>query len=250
MKVIIIEDEKPAVKKLERMLRETDPGIEVVSRLESVEESINWLTQNQPPELIFMDIQLEDGLCFEIFENIQVNTPVIFTTAYDEYALKAFRVNSVDYLLKPIEQDALKKAVQKFRLFHIQANQQSRIEHLLHQLQPNIKERFLIKIGGHYKSVQAGDIKCFYVAERCNFIFLGNGRSYPVDYSLDKAEKMIDPASFFRISRNFIIHYRAIRDVIIYSSGRLKIKLEDWQGMEDMLVSRERVAAFKKWMDR
>ncbi|MBN2272771.1 MAG: response regulator transcription factor [Bacteroidales bacterium] len=250
MKVIVIEDEKPAVEKLERMLRDIDPGINVIACLESVEDSINWLIKNPPPDLIFMDIQLDDGLCFEIFENAEISTPVIFTTAYDEYALKAFRVNSVDYLLKPFEHEALKRAFQKFHLLHRPNNLHQQVENLLKQFQPKTKKRLLIKVGEHYRSVQTTDIICFYIKERCNFIYLGRGKSYPVDQSLDKAEKLIDPSIFYRINRNFIVNYFAIKDIIVYSSSRLKIKLEDWPEEDDILVSRERVADFKEWMDR
>ncbi len=249
MKVLIIEDEKPASQKLMRLLEELNPDIEIIDVLKSVEQSINWFLHNPKPDLIFMDIQLEDGVCFEIFENKPIQTPIIFTTAYDKYTLKAFKVNSVDYLLKPIDSDELKNAIDKFDT-HYKQNDYVKFESIINQLQPNTKERFLIKIGEHYKSVQTSKINCFYIKERCNFIHVDNGKNYPIDYSLDKIEQLIDLKSFFRINRNFIINYSAIQDIFAYSSNRLKIVLKDWTEKEDIIVSRERVSDFKEWMDR
>lgn len=250
MKVLIIEDEQPASQKLTRLLREIDQDIAITDVLESVEDATNWLIKNPHPDLIFMDIQLEDGICFEIFENCHTETPVIFTTAYDEYALKAFKVNSVDYLLKPIVLDELKDAIDKFMMLHHQKTDFTKLESVIHQLQPIAKERFLIKIGEHYRSIPVSDIHCFYIRERCNFMLVNTGKSYPVDYSLDKIEQLVDSKMFFRINRNFIIHFSAIQDIIAYSSSRLKVLLNYWTEKEDILVSRERVADFKNWMDR
>ena len=250
MKVLIIENEHPASQKLVRMLEEVDENIEVIDILESVEGATNWLLNNPHPELIFMDIQLDDGLCFEIFENVELKTPVIFTTAFDEYPLKAFKVNSVDYLLKPIDSEELKKAIQKYKLVHKKEMDFAKLEGLLNQLQPKAKERFLIKVGEHYRSIQITDINCFFITERCNFINIGRGKNYAIDYSLDKAEKMIDPKKFFRVNRNFIINFSAINDIVAYSSNRLIIVLDDWPDNNKIIVSRERVASFKNWMDR
>jgi len=165
MKVLIIEDEQLAAKKLIRLLKEIDNTIDIVEILGSIESAANWLRSNSFPELIFMDIQLEDGLCFEIFEKIEIKIPVIFTTAYDEYTLKAFKVNSVDYLLKPIKPVELKNALDKYSRFHHRLDFAG-IEMALKQLQPKQKERFLIKVGEHYKSVEIAAIDCFYVKER------------------------------------------------------------------------------------
>lgn len=249
MKVLIIEDEKPAAHKLIRLLKEINPNIEIFDVLKSVEDSINWFLHNPKPDLIFMDIQLEDGICFEIFESNPIHTPIIFTTAYDEYTLKAFKVNSIDYLLKPIDSDELKNAIDKFNV-HFKQTDYSSFESIITQLQPKTKERFLIKIGEHYKSIQTSMINCFYINERCNFIHVGNGKNYPTDYSLEKIEQLIDSKSFFRINRNYIINYYAIQDIIAYSSNRLKIVLKDWTEKADIIVSRERVSDFKEWMDR
>lgn len=250
MKVLIVEDEQPASQKLIRLLREIDPGIRVMGVIESVEQATNWLHNNPHPDLIFMDIQLEDGICFEIFENCSVKTPVIFTTAYDEYSLKAFKVNSVDYLLKPIGLEELKKAIEKFRAVHHQKVDFMEMGSIISQLQPKNKERFLIRIGEHYRSVQVSGINCFFIKERCNFINAGKGNNYAIDYSLDKVEDIIDPKIFFRVNRNFIVNFSAIQDVVIYSTGRLKIILSGWEDEDEILVSRERVAEFKEWMDR
>ena len=250
MRVLIIEDEQPASQKLIRLLGEIDSGIEIMDVLRSVEETINWLSKHPDPELIFMDIQLEDGICFEIFEACKIKTPVIFTTAYDEYSLKAFKVNSVDYLLKPIIPDELKKAIGKFKEFHNPKVDFTKIESIINQLQPRTKERFLIKIGEHYRSVQISTINCFYIKERCNFINVENGRNYAIDYSLDKVGQMIDSRMFFRVNRNFIINFSAIHDIIAYSSGRLKIILKNRIENDEIMVSRERITDFKNWMDR
>ena len=250
MRALIIEDERPASQKLIRLLAEVDSGIEIMDVLRSVEESINWFLKNPNPDLIFMDIQLEDGICFEIFENCDIKTPVIFTTAYDAYSLKAFKVNSVDYLLKPIVPDELKKAIDKFKLVHSPKVDFAKIESFINQLQPKTKERFLIKIGEHYRSVQISSVNCFYIKERCNFINVDDGKNYAIDYSLDKVEQMIDSKMFFRVSRNFIINFSAIHDIISFSSSRLKIILKNWKEKDEIMVSRERVTDFKNWMDR
>ena len=249
MRVLLIEDEKPASQKLIRLLGEINPDIEIVDVLKSVEQSINWFLHNPKPDLIFMDIQLEDGICFEIFESTQVHTPIIFTTAYDEYTLRAFKVNSIDYLLKPVDSDELKNAIEKFKT-HFTKTGTIELESILNQLRPKTKERFLIKIGEHFKSVQTSMINCFYIKERCNFIHVDKGKNYPIDYSLDRMEQLIDSKSFFRVSRNFIINFHAIQDIVAYSSNRLKIILKDWTEKEDIIVSRERVSDFKEWMDR
>jgi len=250
MKVLIVEDEQPASQKLIRLIGEIDSSIEIVDSIESVERATNWLLSNPHPELIFMDIQLEDGICFEIFENCVIKTPVIFTTAYDDYSLKAFKVNSVDYLLKPIVLEELKNAIEKFKTVHHQKVDFAKIGSFINQLQPKTKERFLIKIGEHYRSIQVSRISCFFIKERCNFINVDKGKNYAIDYSLDKVEDLIDSKMFFRVNRNFIINFLAIQDIIAYSSSRLKIILTNWEENDEILVSRERVAEFKEWMDR
>jgi DNA-binding LytR/AlgR family response regulator len=248
MKILIIEDEKPAYQKIERLLRNIDERIEVTCILESVEDATNWLSVNSHPDLILMDVQLEDGLCFEIFEKIELKVPVIFITAYDQYAIKAFKVNSVDYLLKPVNESELRNAIQKYKSVY-ENDHYSKVEALIKQLQPAVKERFLIKVGEHFKSILATDIRCFYIRERCVFLFTEAGKSYPVDYSLEKIEEVIDSRIFFRVNRNFIVKYSCIKDIISYSSSRLKIVLDGWTE-DEIIVSRERVSDFKAWIDR
>ena len=250
MKVLIIEDERPAAQKLVRMLKEINSEVEIIDVLRSVEQSVNWFHEKPKPELIFMDIQLEDGLCFDIFENCRIDIPVIFTTAYNEYALKAFKVNSVDYLLKPVDRNELKNAINKFAIIHQSRTNYSKLESVIKELQPKQKERFLVKIGEHYKSIPASTIHCFYISERYTFLFTDTAKSYPLDYSLDKIEQLVDSKVFFRINRDFIVNFHAIRDMIIYSSSRLKIILSGWTEKEEIIVSRERVSGFKKWIDR
>lgn len=250
MKVLIIEDEQPAVRKLIRLLEEVDPATVIVDVLSSVEQAINWFSVNTPPDLVFMDIQLEDGISFEIFDLLEIKIPVIFTTAYDEYALRAFKVNSVDYLLKPIVLEELRKAVDKFNTIHRLNMGYTRLETIIKELYPVRKERFMVKIGEHYRSVPVSAIRCFYIAERSTFILDDTGKNHPVDYSLEKIEQLVDPNLFFRINRNFIIAYGSIGDIINYSSNRLKIILYGWDRKDIILVSRERVASFKAWIDR
>lgn len=250
MKVLIIEDERPAADKLTRLLTDVVPDVEIVNILGSVEKSVNWFNAGYAnPDLVFMDIQLEDGLCFEIFENTDLKVPVIFTTAYDEYALRAFKVNSVDYLLKPISSEDLQRSIDKFNKVYRQQADYGKLEAVIRQLQPPTKERFLIRIGEHYRSIPVSDINCFYISERCTFILTGTGRSYPIDYSLDRVGQVINNHTFFRVNRNFIINFYAIRDMIAYSSSRIRIIVAGAE-KEEILVSRERVSDFKEWIDR
>ncbi|HKJ79279.1 MAG TPA: response regulator, partial [Prolixibacteraceae bacterium] len=194
MKVVIVEDEKLAAERLEQLLLNIDPKIQVVQKLESVEESINWVSQNSGFDLVFMDIQLDDGISFEIFDAIEIGAPVIFTTAFNEYAIRAFKVNSVDYLLKPIDETALANAIQKFNnLFSGQLNFGSKISNVFKQLSQTYKERFFVKVGVHYQSVRVKDIECFFVERKCTFLKTKNGRTYDLDQSLDQIQKLVDP---------------------------------------------------------
>lgn len=249
MKVFIIEDEQPAAKKLIRLLKESNPEIEISGIAGGVESALNWLHSHSQPDLIFMDIQLEDGLCFEIFEKMKIKTPVIFTTAYDEYTLRAFKVNSIDYLLKPIKPAELSNAIRKFNDLH-QPIDFSGFETVLRGMQPKLKERFLIKVGEKYKSVEINAIDFFYISERSNFMHVNNGKNYCIDYSLDKIEELVDPGMFFRINRNIIVNFSCIQEIYTYSTSRLKISIKNYTGQDEFLVSRERVNDFKLWMDR
>lgn len=251
MKVLIIEDEHLAADKLSRMLHDLDPEIQVLAILESVAESADWLASHPPPDLIFMDIQLEDGISFEIFDSVKITTPVIFTTAYNEYAVKAFKVNSVDYLLKPYTSRDLMTAVDKYKRLHSGMNTQSaKIDYLYRQLVREYKNRFFVKIGTHYHSVSVDEIACFFIRERASFIKTKVGKNLDIDYSLDQVQKLVDPTRFFRINRNYIINIDSISDIISYSSSRLKIVLRNFEHLDDLLVSREKTNDFKKWLDR
>jgi DNA-binding LytR/AlgR family response regulator len=250
MKVLIIEDEILAAEKLESLLLRLDSSIEIIGKLQSVIESINWLHSKPNPELIFMDIQLDDGICFEIFDAVKIKTPVIFTTAYDSYAIRAFRVNSVDYLLKPIEKESLTKALEKYKLiFEKNASSAQYVDNLSAQMVKSYKTRFFVKIGNHFHSIPVDNIDCFYTIERAVFFTTINGKKFDLDYSLDQVQKLVDPEKFFRINRNYLIHMNAIQDIHNYSSSRLGIKINGIDHL-DLIVSREKVNEFKKWLDR
>jgi DNA-binding LytR/AlgR family response regulator len=251
MKVLIIEDEKPAADKLKRMLSEKHSDIAILGTLETVESSINWFMNNPQPDLIFMDIQLNDGISFEIFESIKITAPVIFTTAYDEYAIRAFKVNSIDYLLKPIDQALLDKSLEKYSsLYPATRTDDKKIDLLLNQLVKKYKTRFFIKFGSHCRSILTDEIKYFFIVERSSFMKTIQGKIFDVEYSLDQLEKMLDPEKFYRINRKFILNLSAITDIITWSSNRLKIKMANEEENHDMVVSREKVAEFKKLLDR
>jgi DNA-binding LytR/AlgR family response regulator len=250
MNVLIIEDARPAASKLEKMLLEIDPDINILAKPESVIESINWFNSNEKPDLIFLDIQLDDGISFEIFDSVKVETPIIFTTAYDRYAIKAFEVNSVDYLLKPIEDQTLRKALDKYKtIYDSNLHQALKLDLLYKQMVHTYKTRFFVKIGNHFHSVSVDEIQCFLIRERSTFLRTNNGKKYDLDYSLDQVQKMVDPTKFFRINRNYLIHIDSIQDIFSYSSNRLGVKLKMLDHL-DMIVSREKVADFKQWLDR
>ena len=251
MKVLIVEDEKPAADKIVRLLAKVEAGSQIVAVTEMVEDTINWLQSNPAPDLILMDIQLDDGICFEIFETIKVEIPVIFTTAYNEYAIRAFKVNSVDYLLKPIEEDAFRIALNKYHTIHQNgAGSNKLIEKLIHGFVKTFKNRFLIKVGLHYKSIAINEIQYFYIAERSSFIKTFTHRDYCIDYSLDNLQDMVDPAKFFRINRNYLVNIDAITDMVSFSTSRILLKLSDQKPNDDLVVSRDKVSEFKRWMDK
>lgn len=250
MKVLIIEDEILAAAKLEQLLLELDSAIQIVGKQQSVISSINWLHSNLSPELIFMDIQLDDGICFEIFDAVKIKTPVIFTTAYDSYAIRAFQVNSVDYLLKPIEKGALGKALEKYKSIFREGNSNMQsLGKLSGELVRNYKTRFFVKTGNHFQSIPVDSIDCFYIMERAVFFKSNDGKNYSIDNSLDQVQNLVDPKNFFRINRNYLIHINAIKDIYNYSSSRLGIKINQINHL-DLVVSREKVSEFKKWLDR
>ena len=251
MTVIIIEDEKPAARRLNRMLLAL--GIEAKTMLHSVEESLNWLQNNEHPDLIFLDIQLSDGLSFDIFEEIEVKSAIIFTTAYDEYALKAFKLNSIDYLLKPLDEDELIVAVDKFKQNRpkqtdVQVNLDAIRKLLVNPVDRKFKKRLTIKIGQHIKIIHIDEIECFYSEHKSTYIHTKENRNHLLDNSLEYWQEQLNPEHFFRVNRTFIIHVNAIKDIITYSNSRLKLVLHSYTETE-IIVSRERVKDFKNWID-
>jgi len=246
---IIIEDEKPAARRLSRMLNKK--GILALTMLHSVFEAVEWLQNNPNPDLIFLDIQLSDGLSFEIFEQVQVKSAIIFTTAYDEYALKAFKLNSVDYLLKPIDTDELNQAIQKFSSQRKQIQNQvqdiARIKEMLTAQQTQFKTRFTVQVGQYLKMIETDNIVCFYSHDSATFVHVTNGKSYVFEKSLDQIEKDLDLSKFYRVNRSIIVHVEAITSIISYTNSRLKIQLSSFDEVE-IIVSRERVKDFKNWL--
>lgn len=256
MKVLILEDEKPAVDHITGLLKAYDQSIQIRAVLDSVKDGVIWLQSNPVPDLIFMDIQLADGLCFDIFGQVQVQSPVIFTTAYQEYAIRAFKVNSIDYLLKPIDFAGLKDAMEKHsRLYStisdIPAIHPAIIESVKKMLEKPYKNRFVIKVGEHLRSVETDDILCFFSQEKTTHICTRDNRILIVDYSLDHIMELIDPEKFFRISRKHIVSRESFSDIVVYSKTRLKIKLKPNLDLEEPpVVSRDKVSQFKEWLDK
>lgn len=251
MNVIIIEDEKPSARRLQRIVKSLN--VEAETMLHSVEESIDWFQNNEHPDLIFLDIQLSDGLSFEIFEAIDINSAVIFTTAYDEYALQAFKLNSIDYLLKPIDEDDLKAAVDKFKNRTPQSQSVTLdfndIKKLLvNPIEREYKKRFSVKVGQHLKLINIEDIECIYSENKGTYAHTIEGRNYLLDLTLDQLEDELEPHVFFRISRKFYVNINAIKDIISYTNSRLQIKLNHYNEQE-IIVARERVKDFKNWLE-
>ena len=250
MRTIIIEDEKRAANKLERFLLEINPQIHIIEKFETVEESISFLQTNPSLDLILSDIKLADGICFEIFEKVKVNCPIIFTTAFDEYAIKAFKTNGIEYLLKPFEKKELQNALDKVE----KLKPKNSIEDLLllannlQEQKQNYKERFMVKIGDKINSITDKEILLFYSLEKSTFILTKDDKKYIVDYSLGFLENILNPKLFFRISRKYFISITACKNIIAYTNSRLKIKI-DKLPHEEIIVSRERVSDFKKWLD-
>ena len=255
MKILIIEDEELAVKKLHKMLISIDRDIEVIANLDSIETSVEWLENNEAPDLIMMDIELLDGQSFEIFNRVKVKSPVIFTTSYDEYALKAFKVNSVDYLLKPIQKEDLEAALDKYRKLFVSAappsiNMDMLVKELQQKLQPKeYRKRFLVKNVQKLVSVETDEIAYFYSDGRLNFFKTYDNKKYVVDYTMDEMEDMLDPEKYFRISRSFYVSIASVDQINDYFGNRLILTLKPAVDKE-ALVSREKVTEFKKWLGK
>ncbi len=259
MKVLIIEDEELAVKKLRKTLESVDETAEVVGVADSIRSSVNWLEQNPSPDLILMDIELADGQSFEIFDKVEVKSTVIFTTSYDEYALKAFKVNSVDYLLKPIQKEDLAAALNKLRSLRTMygnsnsadpLNVDNLVKELQQKLQPKeFRKRFLVKHAQKLVSVDIDEIAYFYSDGRLNFFKTLDNRKFVVDYTMDELESMLNPDKYFRISRSFYVSIASIDQIHDYFGNRLLLHLKPVVDKES-IVSREKVGEFKKWMGK
>jgi len=251
MKILIIEDEIPAAKRLSNLIHQFKPGAQILEVIDSVDGAVKWLNTFEKPDLLFMDIQLSDGLSFDIFNQTEIQSPVIFTTAYDQYTLKAFKVNSVDYFLKPIDPNELEKAFLKFDKIYRQPQSydKSAIENLLKVMtQKEYKSRFMVKVGQQLTYVSVEDISYFYSDDGILCAKTNNGKRHILDYTLDQLEQVLDPTEFFRINRKIITRINAINKIYTYFNSRLKLELQPKTELE-VIVSRDRVNDFKKWLD-
>ncbi|WP_456461497.1 LytR/AlgR family response regulator transcription factor [Reichenbachiella sp.] len=251
MKVLIVEDEGIAADRLIQLLEQLDASIEVVEHLDSVKSVVEWFESHATPDLAFFDIQLADGLSFEVFEQVEVSCPIIFTTAYDQYAIEAFKVNSIDYLLKPMVEADLQRALDKFQKQKQPAQNVdvSALMNLMQQQTKSYKERFVIKVGEHLKSVLTEEVEIFLSENKATYLLSKDNKRFIIDFTLDQIQEAVDPKSFFRINRKYLIHIDGIRDIITYSNSRLKLELHHFNA-DDLIVSREKVAMFKEWLDR
>jgi DNA-binding LytR/AlgR family response regulator len=252
MKIVIIEDETLAAKRLENLVLKYNPAIEVVAVLPLVKSSVKWLNTHPHPDLLFMDIHLEDGQSFAIFEQADVEVPVIFTTAFDEYMVKAFKVNSIDYLLKPINYEELSGALNKYNKLHGSKSATGALKELLNaalQKEERYKSRFLITLGSKIKTISIEETAYFYSEEKITFLVTTAGGRFPVDFSLDKLTEILDPSLFFRVNRQFLVKLPSIDAIHKYSATRLKITLKP-DSEKEVFVSTERYSSFKDWLDK
>ncbi len=254
MKVLIIEDEELAARKLSKMVNEIDSSIEIIKVLTSVKESSSWFDKNELPDLIFSDIQLGDGLSFDIFENLDLTCPIIFTTAFDQYAIKAFEVNSIDYLLKPVQKDRIKASLDKYESKRKAWNpEESRLDvksllEAINEAKNNYKSRFLVKLGNKIHPVKSEDIAYFYSDSKLTFLVDRDGGKYPIDTSLEEISQQLNPELFFRINRKYIIHLDSAAEIKPYFKGRLKIILNP-DPEDEIIISADKTPAFKAWLD-
>jgi DNA-binding LytR/AlgR family response regulator len=251
MKAIIIEDEELAARRLKTLIAECDPDIEVVAMLESISDSIDWFSQNTQPDLIFLDIHLEDGLSFAIFDEVKINVPIIFTTAFDEYAIKAFKLKSVDYLLKPIMKDDLCRAIAKYKEWQGDKRQLVDLSDLMQIIAPkkqSYRERFSVAVADKLKTIDVKDIAYIFSASSITFAATFDKHQYTIDQSIDKTSDELNPSDFFRINRQYLISHKSIVNVHVYPKSRLKVELNP-PVKEMIFVSIDKVTEFKKWLD-
>lgn len=248
MKVIILEDENRAANHLERLLSKVAPDIMVIAKLESVRDGVKYLQNNPEPDLIFSDIQLADGLSFEIYNQVAVLCPIIFTTAYDHYAMEAFRTNGIDYLLKPIEEERLKQSIEKAKHFSPGLVLEKILSISSSPSAKPYKSRFMVKVGDKIKSIPVEEIMVFY-SQKASFILTADKHTFCIDYALDQLEPMLDPETYFRINRKYIVSINACTNILAWSNSRLRLKIEGTDD-PDIIVARERVQEFKNWLDK
>lgn len=246
MNVLIIEDESRAANHLERVLKKVAPEAMVLGRLESVAEALDFFRGGHSPELIFSDIELADGLSFEIYQQVEVPCPIVFTTAYDQYAIEAFQTNGIDYLLKPVEEQRLAQALDKVRRLQPKISP-ALLQSLFPTSAPKKRERFLVKVGDSLKSISTGDILAFFSLDKATFLLTTEGRRYVLDLSIGEVEKQLGAGHFFRINRRHILSLEACQHIHAFTNSRLIVKVP---GLEDqeVIVARERVADFKDWL--
>ncbi|MBA3649146.1 MAG: response regulator transcription factor [Chitinophagales bacterium] len=250
MNVIIIEDEEPAVKRLEKLLKSIGPDYRIVASLDSIEGSVNWLSTHDHPDLMLMDIHLADGSSFDIFRHQKITCPIIFITAYDEYAVKAFKVNGIDYLLKPIKKEELRSALDKFEKMHYQQASSldySKVAQLLSKDQDQYIKRLVVHYGQNIRAIEVEDVAYFYTEEKVIFLCTKDDRRFSIDLNLDKLENTLNPKKFFRINRQFIVNIKAIEKMLAYSKSRVKILLNP-PSSHETITSVERSSDFKKWL--
>lgn len=250
--ILLFEDEQLTAERLVQLLGKLDHDLTVLDVLSSVKQGVKWFKSKKTPDLILMDIHLSDGSCFELFDQVKIEAPVIFTTAYDEYAIKAFKVNSVDYILKPIDFKELSSAFEKFKKYRneILPGQSQFFQSLYQQLsrEGNYKQRFLVKLGDQLKRVETKNIAYFIYQDGLVWVQANAKNKLPIDYSLEQLETMLDPKSFFRVNRKMVVNLNAVERIHTYFNSRLKLKLIPDPG-EDVIVSRERVNEFKAWLE-
>jgi len=249
MNVIIIEDEARAANHLTRLIAKIAPDMKVIARLESVRDAVPFLLANTNIGLIFSDVQLADGLSFEIFRQVPVKCPIIFTTAYDHYAIEAFKTNGIDYLLKPIEEERLQKAIEKVKQFRPAISLEEILAVANTSANKTYKSRFMVKVGDKIRSIPIDEILAFYSLEKATYILTTGNRNYCIDYALDQLEALLDPNIYFKINRKYIVSIQACTNILAWTNSRLRLKIEGIND-QDIIVARERVQDFKNWLDR
>jgi DNA-binding LytR/AlgR family response regulator len=252
MNILIIEDEPHAAARIEKLIREIIPEAIIEAKIDTVKQSVQWFKEHQKPDLILLDVQLADGLSFEIFQQCDVTSPIIFTTAYDQYAMKAFKLNSIDYILKPVDKEELSLAVKKLRGQTLDQNGRelmNNIHNAVQMLMKKYKTRFVIKVGEHLKTIEVEDIRYFFTQDKASFCVTAENRNFILDYSMEQLEELLDPQQFFRINRKYIVRSNAIQDIISYTNSRLRLVLKGSDD-KDVIVARERVQEFKEWLDQ